>query len=247
MRVFGVLQFIGFARTVAALLVLGFERRARLFLAIALLLGPSALFGLVGAPDFPDAVPEGVESLGDFDEAAGLTARDVRQRLFGSDELPPTAGDGAVRLDGVRGGFTVATARTAGGFAESGTVEADSVRAVLAGAPATVWASALDTRPIRTSARILVTHLTDVQNTGAQYADEDLKIITGFGGLPYLMRRSAAGHVPLRNCGRFRSERRKGERMRRERPIAPTLPRAMRRSVRFWYNTPQLKGKRENK
>ena len=138
------------------------------------------------------SAPEGEESLGDFDVAAGLTAGDVRQRLFGSDELPPTAGDGAVRLDGVRGGFTVATARTAGGFAESGTVEADSVRAVLAGAPATVWASALDARPIRTSARILVTHLTDVQNTGAHYADEDLKIITGFGGLPYLMRRGAA-------------------------------------------------------
>lgn len=57
LRVFGALQLIGFAWTVAALLAIGFERRARLVLALALLLGPSALFWLVGAPDFPDAAP----------------------------------------------------------------------------------------------------------------------------------------------------------------------------------------------
>ena len=37
--------------------------------------------------------------------------------------------------------------------------------------PATVWASSLDGAPLRVSRRILVTHLTDVQNTGAEYAD----------------------------------------------------------------------------
>ena len=138
------------------------------------------------------SVPEGMESLGDFGTVTAMTAGDVRRRLFGSDALPAEAGDGAVRLDGARGRFTVATAQTAGGFAESGTIEADAVRVALADAPATVWASALDGRPIRASARILVTHLTDVQNTGAHYADEDLRIITSHGGLPYLMRRGTA-------------------------------------------------------
>ena len=138
------------------------------------------------------SAPEGVEWFGDFDAVTKMTANDVRKRLFGSETLPDVAGAGAVRLDGMRGSFSVETERTAGGFAESGTVDAGVVRATLRGVPATVWANSLDGRSIGESGRLLVTHLTDVQNTGVRYADMDLKIVTDLGWLPYLMRRGTA-------------------------------------------------------
>ena len=145
--------------------------------------------GFLNEPSVPTA--PGLTAVG-FDEAAKMTGADVRRLLFGSDALPAVAGDGAVRVDGARGSFSVASPRTAGGFAESDELDAGDVRVTVSGAPATVWASSLDGRPIRESARVLVTHLTDVQNAGATYADEDLKIIRQFGGLPYLMRRGTA-------------------------------------------------------
>lgn len=56
-RIFGVLQLIGLAWTVAALLYLWFGRTARAGIAVALLVGSWLLFRFVGAPDFPDAAP----------------------------------------------------------------------------------------------------------------------------------------------------------------------------------------------
>lgn len=56
-RIFGVLQLIGLAWMVAALLYLSFGRTARAGIAVALLLGSWLLFRFVGAPDFPDAAP----------------------------------------------------------------------------------------------------------------------------------------------------------------------------------------------
>ena len=144
--------------------------------------------GFLSAP----SAPPGTDWAVGFDAAANMTAGDVRRLLFGSDALPAAAGDGAVRVDGMRGSFSVETPLTAGGFVESGTLDAGAVRASLGGALATVWASSLDGRPIRESGRLLVTHLTDVQNTGVRYADEDMRIVTDLGSLPYLMRRGTA-------------------------------------------------------
>lgn len=56
-RIFGVLQLIGLAWMVAALLYLSFGRTARAGIAVALLVGSWLLFRFVGAPDFPDAAP----------------------------------------------------------------------------------------------------------------------------------------------------------------------------------------------
>ena len=57
---------------------------------------------------------------------------------------------------------------------------------------ATVWASSLDGEPLATSRRILVTHLTDVQNTGIEYADPDRTTLLKWGRLPHLMRNGSA-------------------------------------------------------
>jgi hypothetical protein len=90
--------------------------------------------------------------------------------------------------------------RTCGAFAESGEVSCANFRVQITGAPATVWASSLDGLPLARSGRILVTHLTDVQNTGAEYADREMRIQKNIGHLPYLMR-SGAADVSIRVSG----------------------------------------------
>ena len=100
---------------------------------------------------------------------------------------------GALAMDSARGAFTVTTARTVGGFAESGAVRAGALAVEISGAPATVWVSALDSAPVAESGRLLLTHLTDVQNTGVRYAERARKTLLAQGRLPHLVRAGQAG------------------------------------------------------
>ena len=122
------------------------------------------------------------------------------------------AGNGAISIDSATGTFLIDTPCTAGGFAESGAHQAGPLRFELTGGdapavsrdgdsspprsgiatPATVWASSLDGNPIAESSRILVTHLTDVQNSGIRYGDPGLTILLKWGSLPHLMRNGSA-------------------------------------------------------
>jgi hypothetical protein len=97
-----------------------------------------------------------------------------------------------VKIDPVRGAFTIDTPRTMGGFAETGRLETAGFAADITGSPATIWASSLDGRPLAETARVLVTHLTDVQNTGSLYADTGRRILLERGELPHLMRAGRA-------------------------------------------------------
>ena len=99
---------------------------------------------------------------------------------------------GAIRIDQNAGTFLIDTPRTSGGFAESGAHDAGAVRFALATTPATVWASSLDGQPLPESSRILVTHLTDMQNSGVRYRDPELTILEDWGDLPHLARNGAA-------------------------------------------------------
>jgi hypothetical protein len=54
------------------------------------------------------------------------------------------------------------------------------------GSRATVWVSSVDRKPINQSRRMLLTHLTDVQNAGATYADPTRELMTNYGDLPHL-------------------------------------------------------------
>ena len=101
---------------------------------------------------------------------------------------PLTNAVGALAMDQVRGSFTLVTARTCGGFAESGEVRSGPLTFTVSGAPATVWVSALDQSPVATSGRLLLTHLTDVQNTGVRYAERARKTLLSIGKLPHLVR-----------------------------------------------------------
>jgi len=99
---------------------------------------------------------------------------------------------GALAIDQGRGAFTITTARTVGGFAEAGRVAAGPLTAEISGAAATVWVSALDAAPLAESKRLLLTHLTDVQNTGVRYAERARKTLLAWGKMPYLVRAGQA-------------------------------------------------------
>lgn len=81
------------------------------------------------------------------------------------------------------------TPRTAGGYAPAGdTIATEMLEAVVRGSAATVWASSLDGKPINGSERILVNHLTDVQNSGVTFADSDQRTLLAWGRMPLLAR-----------------------------------------------------------
>jgi hypothetical protein len=114
---------------------------------------------------------------------------------------------GEITIDGLRDRMTLDTPRTAGGFAPGGESIRTShgVQISVQDTDATVWVSALDDQPIRSSRRLLVTHLTDLQNTGIRYAERARQTLLEWGQLPHLVRAGRAEvRVQLRDPGAYR-------------------------------------------
>ncbi len=104
-------------------------------------------------------------------------------------------GDGALLIDARRGQLAFDTPRTAGGYAESGdTIDAPKAGVRVDGLSqgATVFVTSLDGQPIRRAKRLLITHLTDLQNTGTTYAEPERQLLLKWGGLPHLVRDGTA-------------------------------------------------------
>lgn len=102
---------------------------------------------------------------------------------------------GEITIDAPGDLLVLDTPRTAGGCARAGqTLETSrgGVRVTLEGSDATVWVSALDGQPIRSSRRLLVTHLTDLQNSGIQYAEAARQTLLDWGQMPHLVRAGKA-------------------------------------------------------
>lgn len=102
---------------------------------------------------------------------------------------------GQVLIDGSRALLRFDTDRTGGGYAEPGEsidCERAGVRVSDLSIGATVFVTAVDGQPIGTSRRLLITHLTDLQNTGASYADSARQTLTNWGKLPHLVRHGTA-------------------------------------------------------
>jgi hypothetical protein len=101
---------------------------------------------------------------------------------------------GEITIDGPHDRLTLDTPRTAGGFAPAG----ESIRTVhgvqisVQDTDATVWVSSLDDQPIRGSRRLLVTHLTDLQNTDTRYGERARQTLLDWGKLPHLVRAGKA-------------------------------------------------------
>ena len=115
------------------------------------------------------------------------------------------AGDAdAVWADNEKGSFSVATLRTAGGFAEDGRIMAGAVAALCDKAPTAVWATSLDGLPLEKSRRILVAHITDLVNSGDTYEDDSRTILLRWGKTPHLVRKGVAKLALALGNGDFR-------------------------------------------
>jgi hypothetical protein len=113
---------------------------------------------------------------------------DPARRLFVSET-------GEITIDGPSDDMILDTPRTAGGYAAAGkTIRTrDGVVAIsMGGSDATVWVSSLDGRPIAASRRLLVTHLTDLQNSNTRYGEDSRQTLLAWGGLPHLVRAGEA-------------------------------------------------------
>ncbi len=117
---------------------------------------------------------------------------DVKLEKAAVEAALKSASDGAVAVDRVRNAFIVTTSRTCGGSVESGAFTAGPLRADCGNQITTLWASTLDGRPLETSGRILLTHLTRLYNTGDSFADRDGCYLLANGKPPYLMPRARA-------------------------------------------------------
>lgn len=140
-----------------------------------------------------DAAPQGATWSERFPGAYKLQPEAVRKLLApdGAPGLPP-AGDGAAMIDAAAGTLVINTPKTSGGFAERGILDAGALIFDVGDTAATVWVSALDNQPISTSSRLLLTHLTDVQNSGIRYAQQSRKVLLAWGELPHLVRSGKA-------------------------------------------------------
>jgi hypothetical protein len=100
---------------------------------------------------------------------------------------------GELALDSTRATFVVNTPRTVGAFSrDPGALTAGPLTVRLEGWGGAVWISSLDGRPISESRRMLLIHLTDLQNSGTRFADRERLVLEGWGHLPYLVRAGTA-------------------------------------------------------
>ena len=153
-----------------------------------------------GAPGYFDCV---TDPLAIASDKAGVCLFLRRDADATSSSLP------VLRADREAGSMTIVSPRTCGGFVEAGTINAGpltfSVHANSAAneiVPTTLWVSSLDGKPIQTSSRMLLTHLTDVQASGRMYTDDTRTILlkVGSGRLAEV----GAAEVALRFKGSLR-------------------------------------------
>jgi hypothetical protein len=99
-------------------------------------------------------------------------------------------------IDAPRDVMVLDTARTAGGYGPEGeTIRTSAATVTLDKSFATVWVSSLDALPIRDSKRLLLCHLTDLQNTGAMFGERARRTLYSWGQLPHLVQ---AGEATVR-------------------------------------------------
>jgi len=114
---------------------------------------------------------------------------------------PIRSGTGEITINKSDAVLTIDTPRSAGGFADAGkAIDAPKAGVHIDGVTtdATIFVNSLDGAPIRSSKRLLVTHLTDLQNTGAQFGEGARQTLQAWGGLPHLVLDGAATvHVAL--------------------------------------------------
>jgi len=101
--------------------------------------------------------------------------------------------NGEALLEANMGLLEINTPRTAGGVARPGeTIRTRMLDAKVEGARAVLWASSLDNKPLDQSSRILLVHVTDVENTDMLFRGQDKRVLEAWGHLPYLVKAGSA-------------------------------------------------------
>lgn len=109
--------------------------------------------------------------------------------------------DGSVVADLFQQSLKINTPATCGVVANPGAVQtAGNLSVLLSSARASVWASSVDGAPLANSKRILIVHLTEVQNSGTTWSGDERSVVTNMGTLPHIARNgSAAITLTLQN------------------------------------------------
>ena len=129
-------------------------------------------------------------------DPVALAGERVATMLFLRGDLKPGAspfglGDG-IAIDSVDGSIAVTTARTCGGFCPRGQIEAGGLRADVGFDGGCVWVTSLSDKPISSTSRLLLAHLTDGTDTGTVFRDGRRIHIERWGRLPHLLRAGRA-------------------------------------------------------
>ena len=139
----------------------------------------------------------------DADAYAGQTGQRIVAAMQERGWLPATdpgkwrdllrSETGELSIDSARDVLVLDTPRTAGGYAPQGEViETEAVTVRMDETYATVWVSSIDGEAIAASKRMILCHLTDLQNTGARFGERARKTLYAWGGLPHLVRAGTA-------------------------------------------------------
>lgn len=132
------------------------------------------------------------------DSVAALAALKAGGIKGEADDVLLRSDTGEILIDKSKGVLVIDTPRSAGGYAdEGGQIDATKagVRVDVVKTGATVFVMSVDRTPIRKAPRLLVTHLTDLQNTGTRYAEGARQTLLEWGKLPYLVQ---AGEATVR-------------------------------------------------
>jgi hypothetical protein len=168
--------------------------------------GCAVVDGQTQAPDDAIALPLGWEQPAPQGLAAYASDRAAVEARLRTAGIPVSNGairseTGELSIDPGKGTLRFDTPRTAGGYADPGNAivaEHAGLRIDGIDVGATVFLTSLDGQPIRRSGRLLLTHLTDLQNSGVRYAEAARQTLLAWGGLPHLVRDGAATvHIAL--------------------------------------------------
>ena len=104
-----------------------------------------------------------------------------------------TSDTGQIMLDSGKGTLRIVSARSeCFVIPDAGELAGDAVSLKNDGGFAVVSVSAMDDKPIATSNRLLIVHLTDLQNTKARYRNQSMVLMEQWGELPMLIRAGKA-------------------------------------------------------
>jgi hypothetical protein len=163
-----------------------------------------AIVALFLRGDLPPAADEGVLRIDPANPGAGIYDAPMKNQIFsrrlyssttegGNGNLSAPTSVQPVQIDAAKGILSVDAGRTAGVFGPIGDLlVAGPMEATLSGHRAALWVSSLDGKPISTSGRMLLSHVTDVQNTGSRFSGPDREVLEEWGTTPHLLRAGGA-------------------------------------------------------